>query len=337
MVSAITAGTKNGIIIKGGEYIEELAKIKAIMFDKTGTLTEGNLEINNIQSVNDFNKNEIIEIACSLESKSKHPIAKAFNEYGKNENIRLKDVQNFQSIAGKGLKGDVDGKTYYIGKKELFNYNENLKKDLDSTSATSTHIGKTTVIVGDENSIMGYISLKDKIRDDGPGTISKLKEKTIKTMILTGDNENTAETVAQTLKIDEYYANLLPEDKVKLVEKITNKYKDVAMVGDGVNDSPSLARANVGIAMGIAGADVSIETADIVLMQDKISMVNYLVDLAKKTMTVVKQNVGLSISVKAILAIFGVLGHISLWEAILIGDMGLTLFVVGNALRIGKI
>jgi Cd2+/Zn2+-exporting ATPase len=335
MVSAITAGTKKGIIIKGGEYIEELAKIKAIMFDKTGTLTEGKLEISNIQPINDFEGHELIEIACSLESKSKHPIAKTFNEYQKNNKINLKEVQNFQSIAGKGLKGDIHGKTYYIGKKELFDYNENLNKEIDSISSNSANIAKTSVIVGDKNKIIGFISLQDKIREESPQTISKIKSKSIKTMILTGDNPKTAETVAKTLGVDKFYPNLLPEDKVKFTEQIANEYKDVAMVGDGVNDSPSLARANVGIAMGMDGADVALETADIVLMHDNISMVNYLLDLSKKTMTVIKENVGLSLSVKSILAILGVLGHISLWEAILIGDMGLTLIVVGNALRIG--
>ncbi len=337
MVSAITAGTKNGIIIKGGEYVEELAKIKAILFDKTGTLTEGNLEIQKITAINDFSNDDITEIACSLERKSKHPISKAFNEYQKNNNVTIKEVHNFESIAGKGLKGEINGETYYVGKEELFNYDSDKDEIInDIHHMKNKEKGKTTVIIGNKNHILGFISLTDKIRDDGSSTILQLKEKSIKTIMLTGDNSSTAKAVAENIGLDNYYPNLLPEDKVNIVEEVANEYIDVAMVGDGINDTPSLARANVGIAMGISGADVAVETADIVLMQDKISKVSYLINLAKKTMSIVKQNITVALSVKAVLAILGVIGYISLWEAVLIGDMGLTLAVIGNALRIGR-
>ncbi|MCL2686921.1 MAG: cation-translocating P-type ATPase [Methanobrevibacter sp.] len=361
IISAITAGTKNGIIIKGGEYVEELSKIKAIMFDKTGTLTEGNLEINNISSINGFTDDEVIEIACSLENKSKHPIAKAFNEYLKynnkdndkncankdndknyinkdvNKDIKLKKVHNFQSISGKGLKGEIGGEMFYVGKKELFDFNDRLKNDIDSYYNTHNNdgdMGKTSVIVGNKNKILGFVSLTDKIREEGKETIKKLKEKSIETIMLTGDNSDTAKSVAEKLGLDSYYPNLLPEDKVNIVEKIANEYKNVAMVGDGINDAPSLARANVGIAMGMDGADVAVETADIVLMQDNISKIDYLINLSKKTMGVIKQNIAIPLTIKAILVILGIVGYVSLWEAVLIGDMGLTLLVVANALRI---
>jgi Zn2+/Cd2+-exporting ATPase len=336
MVSAITAGTKNGIIIKGGEYIEELAKIKAILFDKTGTLTEGNLEISKIIAINDFKKYGIMKIACSLENNSKHPIARAFNEYQKYNNILLDEVKNFRSIAGKGLQGEIDGEIFYVGKKELFDFNDNLKNSIKKINDLNGDIEKTVVIVGNEKEIIGFINLNDKIRDESSDTITNLKEKSIETIMLTGDNRTTAKIVAEKIGLSDFYPNLLPEDKVNLVEEISNEYKDVAMVGDGINDTPSLARANVGIAMGMHGADIAVETADIVLMQDNISKVDYLINLAKKTMGVVKQNITLSISVKAILAVLGVMGYVTLWEAILIGDMGLTLIVVGNALRIGN-
>lgn len=336
IVSAITAGTKNGIIIKGGEYVEGLASIKAIMFDKTGTLTEGNLEINEINTLNNFKENEIIKIACSIESQSKHPIAKAFKDYQKNNDIKLEKVENFKSIAGKGLKGKINNQTFYIGKKELFDYNENLKGEIEELNLEKNSIGKTSVIIGNENRILGLINLNDKIRENAKINIAKLKEKSIKTIMLTGDNSTAAKNVAEKIGLDNYYPNLLPEDKVNIVEKLGKEYENVAMVGDGVNDTPSLARANVGIAMGMGGADVAVETADIVLMQDNISKVNYLIDIAKKTMGVIKQNIALPLSVKAVLAVLGILGYVSLWEAILIGDMGLTLLVVANALRIGK-
>ncbi|MDL2246755.1 cadmium-translocating P-type ATPase [Methanobrevibacter sp. OttesenSCG-928-K11] len=327
MVSAITAGTKNGIIIKGGEYIEELSKVKAILFDKTGTLTEGNLEISNITPRENHTKDEIIEIACSIEAKSKHPIAKTFNEYHNKNNISLKEVSNFNSIAGKGLVGEIEGKKYYIGKESLFNGNLENDNLLES---------KTNVIVGEENNIYGFISLTDKIRDDSKETINKLKSANIDTMMLTGDNEKIASEVSNKIGLSNYYADLLPEDKVNIVQSLVDKYEDVAMVGDGVNDTPSLARANVGIAMGLGGADVAVETADIVLLEDKLSKLAYLIDLSKKTLGVIKQNVVVCLLVKGLLAVLGIIGLISLWEAVLIGDMGLTLLVVANALRISK-
>ncbi|WP_067260371.1 heavy metal translocating P-type ATPase [Methanobrevibacter cuticularis] len=330
MVSAITAGTKNGIIIKGGEYIEELSRIKAILFDKTGTLTEGRLEVSDIEP-NNISKEDLIKIACSIEGKSKHPIAKAFNDYRLANNIAIKEVTNFESIAGKGLKGVIDNEMYYVGKKDLFDHNENLLGSLGTNTS-----GKTSVIVGNSREILGFISLNDKIRDNGKETISEIKDNNITTIMLTGDNESTAGKVASELGLNKYYHDLLPEDKLNMVEELTGKYGDVAMVGDGVNDTPSLARANVGIAMGMSGADVAVETADIVLMQDNLSKIALLVKIAKKTMNVVKENVAFAITVKSILAILGVLGHVTLLEAVIIGDMGITLLVVANALRIGR-
>lgn len=324
MVSAITKGTKNGIIIKGGEYIEELSKIKAVLFDKTGTLTEGKVEISNISPIENHSKIEIMEIACSLESKSKHPIANAFNEYKINNKLNLKEVVNFKSLPGKGLVGDINNETYYIGKSNLFN---NVKNEDEKN---------TIVYVGTEKELLGKISLKDKIREDSESTIKKLKSFNIKSMMITGDNPKTAKSVANKLGIDDYYSDLLPTDKVEIVEKNVEKYKNIVMVGDGVNDAPSLARSNVGIAMGLDGADVAIETGDIVLLEDKLSKIALLIKLAKRTMSKIKQNVVLCILVKGALAIFAILGFVTLWEAILIGDMGLTLIVVGNALLLAK-
>lgn len=265
IVSAITAGTKNGIIIKGGEYVEELSKIKAIMFDKTGTLTEGNLEIATINPANNFKEDEIIKITCSLENNFKHPRAKAFYNYRKNKGIDLFEIDNFQSISVKGLKGKINRETFYLGKKELFDYNNDLHEDIKNYNEKDDE-AKSKVILGDQNKIMGFISLNDKIRGETPETIAKLKEKSIKTIMLTGDQQVTAEKVSNKIGLDSYHFNLLPEDKVNIVEEIANEYEDVAMVGDGVNDTPSLARDNVGIVMGMGGADVVVETADIVLM-----------------------------------------------------------------------
>ena len=194
----------------------------------------------------------------------------------------------------------------------------------------------TTVIIGTEEEILGIITLKDRIRTESKPTIAKINSLGIKTTMITGDNEETAKSVAEELGLTNYHANLLPEDKVNIVNQSVEQYKDVAMVGDGVNDTPSLARANVGIAMGLDGADVAIETGDIVLLEDKLSKLTLLLDLAKRTMGKIKFNVAFCLTIKVILMILGVAGYINLWEATLIGDMGITLIVVGNSLLLAK-
>ena len=332
MVSAITAGTNNGIIIKGGEYVEELSNIKAIMFDKTGTLTEGKLKIDNIVPTDGKNREDILKIACSIEAKSSHPIAKTFMECADKNKYELYEVDNFKNIPGKGLTGLINNESYYVGNKELFNYNEHLKSDINDLKPEE---GKTLIIIGNSREILGYITLNDKIRDDTPSTLKYLNENNIETMMITGDNEKTAKTVSDSIGINKYYANLLPDDKVNIVRDVASEYKNIAMVGDGVNDAPSLAMSNVGIAMGM-GSDVAIETGDIVLLNDNISKLSYLVGLAKKTMNVVKTNISVAVAVKAILAVVAILGFIALWEAITIGDVGLTLVVVANALRLAN-
>lgn len=336
MVSALTAGTKNGIIIKGGEYIEELNNIKAILFDKTGTLTEGKLEIKSIITAPQFKKDKIINIACSLENKSKHPIAKAFNEYKSKNNINLENVENFKSISGQGLEGTINNTKYYIGKKELFQFNPEFNKKIQTLQNKNPNINKTSIILSNEKEILGIISLADKIRENTPNTIKQLQNKNIKTIMLTGDNNEIAANVASLTGLNKYYSNLLPEDKVNITEKMIKEYSDVAMVGDGVNDTPSLARANVGIAMGMEGADAAIETGDIILINDDISKIDYIINLAKKTMNIVKENIILTLTVKGFLIVLGICGYVELWEAVLIGDMGLTLIAVGNALRASK-
>ncbi|MDI6725006.1 MAG: cation-translocating P-type ATPase [Methanobacterium sp.] len=333
IVSGITAGTNNGVLIKGGEYVEEMQNIKTMVFDKTGTLTEGKLEVTDVKPLNKYTEKEILQIAGSLESKSKHPLAEAVIRYVGKSDMDFKEVHNFESIAGKGVKGIIDTKMFYIGKKSLFKYSSEFPDELIHEMENE---GKTVAIIGNDEHIIGLIGLMDKIRQLSRSTIQELKEKNIKTVMLTGDNKSTAEAVSSKIGIDQYYAGLLPEEKVKIIEGLVEKGEHVAMVGDGVNDAPALARSNVGIAMGTAGSDVAIETADVALMHDDISKVNYLISLSKKTMSVVKQNVSLSILVKGSFAVFAVLGFVSLWMAVAFGDMGLTLIVILNALRIGR-
>lgn len=333
IVSGITAGTNNGVLIKGGEYIETMHKIKTIVFDKTGTLTEGKLEVIDIIPLNNYSKKEILQIAGSLESKSKHPLAEAIIQYLEKSDIELKETHNFESITGNGIRGLIDQKMFYIGNRSLFKNNDEFPEELIKKLQNE---GKTVIIIGNEFSIIGVIGLMDIVRPLSKSTIQELKENNIKTVMLTGDNEGTAKAVSSKIGIDKYYASLLPEDKVKIIEKLLENGENVAMVGDGVNDAPALARSNVGIAMGTAGSDVAIETADVALMHDDISKINYLINLSKKTMSIVKQNVSVSILIKGSFAAGAVIGFVSLWMAVAFGDMGLTLAVIANALRIGR-
>lgn len=333
IVSGITAGTNNGVLIKGGEYIEEMQNIKTIVFDKTGTLTEGKLEVTDVITLNNYTKKAILQIAGSLESKSKHPLAEAIIHHIEKSGVDFKEVHNFESITGKGIKGLIDGEMFYIGKKSLFKESNEFPGELVQKLQNE---GKTVVIIGNDVHIVGLIGLMDKIRPLSRDTIQELKKSYIKTVMLTGDNEGTAKTVSSRIGIDKYYSGLLPEDKVRIIDELLVNGEHIAMVGDGVNDAPALARSNVGIAMGTAGSDVAIETADIALMHDDISKVNYLINLSKKTMSVVKQNVSVSILVKGSFAVFAVIGFVSLWMAVAFGDMGLTLAVILNALRIGR-
>jgi Cd2+/Zn2+-exporting ATPase len=332
MVSGITSATRNGVLIKGGEYMEEMKNVRAVVFDKTGTLTEGNLTVTDIICLNNYSELKILKVAASIENLSKHPISLAITTEAERKKLNIYDVENFKSIDGAGLMGEIKGINYRVGEKSIF---KNLNIPIEKIDKYEFE-GKTTVLVGNDEKIMGLICLKDKLRDSSYATVKFLKNNMIRTIMLTGDNEGTAKSVATELGLDEYYYGLLPEDKVKKIEQLVERWEHVAMVGDGVNDAPALARANIGIAMGTAGSDVAIETADISLMQDDLSKLKYFIKLSKKTMGVVQQNVAISILVKSSFAIMAVFGLITLWMAVGIGDMGLSLAVILNGLRVAR-
>lgn len=335
MVSAITSATRKGVLIKGSSYIEELNRVKVFAFDKTGTLTEGNLEVSDIISLDQLPNEQILSLAASIEFHSEHPIAQAIFKKSQQEKIRLQEVKDFKAIPGKGIKAEINGKTYYIGARNLFN---DLNISLPEEKITRLESeGKTTVFLSEEKNLLGAIAVRDKVRDASFKLIAELKKRGIRTEMITGDNQRTARAIAKEVGVDEYHAQALPEDKVKIVNKLTSKFGSVACVGDGVNDAPSLAKASVGIAMGAIGSDVALETADIALMQDDLSRISYLIQLAKKTLQVVKQNVYASIIIKSSFAILALFGLINLWIAVAIGDMGLSLAVIINALRLTKV
>ena len=336
MVSAITSATKNGVIIKGSTYVEEMRDIKAVIFDKTGTLTEGKLELSDVKVLDDnYSKESIVKIAASLEHSSSHPIAQAIIDYATMNEIEFEEIEEFKNVAGKGIVGNINGEEFYAANEAIIEGSsfEISREEINKYSAE----GKTIIFVGNANNVLGIITVSDKIRDNACEVIKDLKSQGVQTFILTGDNKMAAKSVADEIGINYVYSNLMPEDKLNILDTIRNKFGDVAMVGDGINDAPALARANIGIAMGAAGSDVAIETADVALMQDDISKLPYLFSLSRKTMRIIKQNISVSIAVKLLCVVLAILGIITLMMSVGFGDLGLTLLVILNSFRIGMV
>src|SRR5213594_1744014 len=330
MISAITAAAGNGVLVKGGKYIESLAKVKTFVFDKTGTLTTGRLEVTDVVSFSPSSK-EVLRLAASLETMSEHPVARAIVEKARAEKLTLETVAEFSSIRGQGVEGTVDGKDVTVGKQELFpKIPDKILANLEELQAQ----GKTTVMLGVGNEVIGIVALKDKGKDAAARTIEELRTRGVQSAIISGDNEETTAAFAKTVGVEHYHAELLPEEKLEEVAHLREEYGSVAMVGDGVNDAPALAKANVGIVMGVLGSDVSIETADIALMRDDLSKLPYVLDLSRNTRRVVKQNITASILVKSAFALLALPGLVSLALAVGVGDMGLSLAVILNAMRL---
>ena len=336
MVSAITSATKNGVLIKGSSYVEEMRNIKAVIFDKTGTLTEGKLVLSEINVLdNSYSEEEIVAIAASLEHDSSHPIAQAIVNYATMNDISFKVTEDFRNVPGKGIIANIEGKEYYAANESLIE-ESNFDISRDEINKYSSE-GKTLVFVGNAENVMAIITVSDKIKHNAREVIDDLKGQGVQTVMLTGDNKLAAKSVADELGMDYVYSNLMPEDKLNILDTIRNKFGDVAMVGDGINDAPALARANIGIAMGAAGSDVAIETADVALMKDDISKLPYLFSLSNKTMGIIKQNITVAIAIKLLCVILAILGIITLMMSVGFGDLGLTLLVILNSFRIGMV
>ncbi len=332
---AITVAAKRGIIIKGGAYMEKLADIKAVVFDKTGTLTSGKPVVNDITTAEQLDE-VALQYAAALEQHSTHPLARAIVKRASEQNLNFKDlkVKNLMEIPGKGVVGDIDGSHVIVGNMELMNqYRCNCEKIRD-VYENEEH---TAVCVSIDKSAVAAMCVIDEVRSDAAKTIRTLKETGIHTVMLTGDKKEIASEVAQQLAIDEVYSELFPEQKLTTLNKLTTKYGKVAMVGDGVNDAPALAASDVGIAMGGSAVDVAMESSDIVLVEDKISQIPYMLRLGKSTVKVAKQNIVASLIVKIALGALGLLGFIPLWFTVASGDDGVTLLLLLNTVRLTKL
>ncbi|MEQ1499873.1 MAG: cation-translocating P-type ATPase [Parcubacteria group bacterium] len=338
ITSAIGGASRRGILIKGGKHLEELRNVRVIAFDKTGTLTLGEPYISDVVAFNGFSEKDVLEDAAGVEQFSSHPLSKSILAYAKEKGINPHTMENYQNITGKGGKATCmvcNDLEHCVGNLKLMDaHGVSTKEILEKTEAFERE-GKTVVLVSEGDKIMGALTISDRIKNDAKTTIQSLERVGVASVMLTGDNQHTASYVAETLGIKEAYGSLLPDDKVKKIQLLKDKYGSVAMVGDGVNDAPALALSNVGIAMGAKGSDVAIETADIALMNDNISNIPYVVGLSKKSIKTVKQNVTAALVSKIAFIVLAVFGISNLGIAIA-ADTGVAILVILNGLRLFK-
>ncbi|TFG24428.1 MAG: cation-translocating P-type ATPase [Promethearchaeota archaeon] len=330
-ITALTKLAKEGILVKGNKYIEKVNKIEAFAFDKTGTLTEGNLKVFDVVSFG-IEKENVLSIAASLELLSEHLIGKAIVKQVSEMDIKTYPVENFEIIRGKGIKGEIDGKRYFVGSTKFF---KDLKIDLPHDQLELIEIaGTIPILLGTEREILGIISIRDVLRISAPILVDGLKKRGYKVALISGDNQKVCNEISACLDIDNTKGELLPNQKIEEINQLKTKYHTVAMVGDGINDAPSLAVADLGIAIGASATDLTLETADVIIMNDDLKKLLTFIDVSKNTNTIIRQNIWTSIIVKVSFAVLTVIGLMSLWLAVGIGDMGVSLLVLINGLRI---
>jgi Cd2+/Zn2+-exporting ATPase len=334
IVAALAASARNGVLIKGGIFVEIPSRLKAIAVDKTGTLTEGRPRVVQVRPESGITERELLEIATSMESQSDHPLARAIMEFSQEKSISPRKVAAFTSIQGKGATGVIDGKRYWLGSHRYLEERREETAEVHQLLETLAAGGRSVVVIGDEGRVLGMIALADAVRPESMSIVAQLQKAGVEHVVmLTGDNRATAEAIGKAAGVTEFFAELLPQDKVASIEKLVATYGTVAMVGDGVNDAPAMARATLGIAMGAVGSDAAIEAADIALMSDDLSKLPWLVRHSRRALSIIRQNITLALAVKAIFVILTFAGFASLWAAIT-ADMGVSLLVIFNALRL---
>jgi len=328
--AAIGNATSKGILIKGGKYIEAIARIKAIALDKTRTLTFGTPVVSDVISFGDTKREELLACTAGAELFSEHPLAQAIVNASRQEGFEPHATKNFQSLIGKGAIANClvcEDETIYVGKLDFIKEHHHSNREAEATIEQLSDEGKTSVVVSFGKGIAGIIGLSDKIKPDSIKAIDELQRMNIETIMLTGDNEKVARHVARKLNISNVYGSLLPEEKAEEIRKLLKKYKRVAMVGDGINDAPALALSTVGIAMGTAGSDTAIETANIALMNDRLSLLPFLIGLGRKTIQTIRINTVGAILVKLLFIALAVVGYSNLVLAI-VADVGITIAVI---------
>ncbi|WP_432280464.1 heavy metal translocating P-type ATPase [Tropicimonas omnivorans] len=334
IVASLTASARAGVLIKGGAYVEAPGRTTALAMDKTGTITMGEPEVAGIHPLGNASKAELLSIATALEARSSHPLARAILDRATKDGLTVTAADETRTVPGRGLEGQVNGRSIWLGSDrfaEEKGFGNAIPGDLRNRIEAG---GSTLVAVGDDAGVVGVLELRDRIRPEAKGVIAALHAQGVNTIVmLTGDNARTARAVAAEVGIDEVRAELLPEDKVTAIGELVARHDMVAMIGDGVNDAPAMARAHYGIAMGAVGSDAAIETADIALMTDDIARVPWLIGHSRRTMSIIHQNIGISLATKAAFVVATAFGLASMWGAIA-ADVGVSLLVVANALRL---
>ena len=332
IVSGLAAAARHGILIKGGVYLEEGRKLRWLALDKTGTITHGKPAQTDFVAWGDAPPASSRSIAASLAARSDHPVSKAVAQAAHVEGVALHDVAEFAALPGRGVRGSIDGVTYHLGNHRMLEELGHCPPELEQRIATIEREGKTVVTLVSTKGALALIAVADTIKDSSRSAIGELHALGISTMMLTGDNPHTAQTIATQAGIDRAQGNLLPQDKLREVEQLAQTGK-IGMVGNGINDAPALARADIGFAMGAAGTDTAIETADVALMDDDLRKIPTFVRLSRATAQVLMQNIVLALGIKAVFLVLTFTGHATMWMAVF-ADMGASLLVVGNGLRL---
>jgi Cd2+/Zn2+-exporting ATPase len=334
IVSALAAAARKGVLIKGGARLERLAAVRCIAFDKTGTLTRGRLRVTDVVPLNGAAPVEALALAASLELRSEHPIAQAIVARAVADEVPLTRADRVQALPGLGAEGQVAARTVVVGSHRLVDERGWAGTTVDRATQALAALGKSTVVVAADGAAIGVIGVTDEIRANARDTVAMLSQNGIEhVVLLTGDHELAARALADNVGISDYRAALLPEHKLAAVEELRSRFGALAMVGDGINDAPALAAADVGIAMGVAGTDAALETADVALMADELAKIPYALRLSRATVRNIRVNVGFSLVLKATFLALALTGNATLWMAV-VADMGASLVVIGNALRL---
>ena len=331
-IASLTKLAREGILVKGNKFIEKIQDIEVFAFDKTGTLTEGKLKIFEILSYNGASKSEVISIAASLEALSEHPIGKTVVKQAREKDLVFQSVDDFEIIKGRGIKGKINGEFFYVGSQ---NFIEELNYELPIDDILEIeNSGTIPILLGNNENLLGILSIRDVLRVSAPILIKGLKKRGYETILISGDNQRVCNSIGSCLGIDRAYGEHLPDQKLQEIQNLKEQYKGVAMVGDGINDAPALALSDLGIAIGASATDITLETADVIIINDDLKKILTYIDIAKKTNKKIKENIWTSIIVKVSFAILTVIGFMTLWIAVGVGDMGISLAIMLNSMTI---
>jgi Cd2+/Zn2+-exporting ATPase len=335
IVSALTNAARQGILIKGGRHLEALSSARTVAFDKTGTMTEGRPRVTDLVPLNTMSEHDLLRLMAAIEHHSEHHLAGAVLEEATRRDVHFRDlpISDFEALPGRGVRANIHGTSFFFGNHQLCEEEGFCSPAVERTLATLLQEGKTAVVLGRKGGALGIVAMRDDVRRNARDALAGLRRLGVsRTVMLSGDHPSVAEQIAREVGITEWYADLLPQEKVQVVQNLRARHNSVVAVGDGINDAPALASSSVGIAMGGVGSDAALESADVVLMGDDLSRLPHLVAMSRRAMAIIRQNVLLALSLKVLFLILSLLGAASLWMAILADD-GAALLVVLNGLR----